>query len=175
MAKKSVFDGMYIVPPSSAEELVPFEQHVLPQALAGDYEALTRVFFVCSEAVKHRWPLPPELAEFVAAGLRAMADGERPDDAWPVQRRRGQKNTSLAYNQAGTRAFKVEMKRQEGLTYEAAVLRVAEEECVSQHTVEAAWKKHHHKITRGPNGELSMWTGPDAVEEASGTGATTGG
>jgi hypothetical protein len=88
-----------------------------------------------------------------------MADGADPHEAWHVQRKRGQKNTSLAYQQATQRAFMVEMARQEGATYESAVNLVAERECVSTHTVERAWKTHHHKVVKRADGSLEMFTG----------------
>jgi hypothetical protein len=159
-SKKSAYDNV-VLSPLTPDALRGIEEIVLPQALAGDYEAFTRVAFVCSEAIKGGYTLTPELSAFVSGGLRAMADGADPREAWHIRRKRGQKNTALAYTQATHRAFLVEKARQKGATYEEAVNLVAEEECVSTHTVERAWKAHHHKIEKYTDGTIKgMFTGP---------------
>jgi hypothetical protein len=158
-SRKSVYDDV-VLSPLTPDVLLRIEEIVLPQALAGDYEAFTRVAFVCSEAIKGGYVLTPALTAFVSGGLRAMADGADPREAWHIERKRGQKNTSLAYMQATQRAFLVEMARQEGATYEEAVNLVAEREYVSTHTVERAWKAHHHKIVKRADGSMGMFTGP---------------
>lgn len=158
MAKKSVFEDVYMQ--VSPEGLQAFEQAVLPQALAGDYEALTRVWYVCSEAMRQGLMPPPGLIAYMSDGLRAMADGTDSREAWQVKRKRGEKDTSLAYWNATHRAFFVEMKRADGATYEEAVNQVAKAECVSTDTVELAWKKHHRKIIKDADGRMRMPTGP---------------
>jgi hypothetical protein len=158
MAKKSVFDGVYL--DVSQEAMLNFEQTVLPQALAGDYEALTRVFFVCSKAIEQGQAPTPGLAAFMSDGLRAMAGGTEPGEAWHVQRKRGEKNTALAYANATRRTYLVELKRADGATYEEAVDQVAKAEHVSNHTVEHAWKTHHKKVVKREDGQMVMWTGP---------------
>jgi hypothetical protein len=154
-ARKSVYDDL-VLSPLTPDVLRGVEQLVLPQALAGDYEALTRVAFVCSEAIKGGCVLTPALTAFVAGGLRAMADGADPREAWHIRRKRGQKNTALAHTLAVTRAVLVEMARQDGVTYEAAINLVAERQCVSTHTVERAWKAHSRKIIKHADGRLEM-------------------
>lgn len=158
-SRKSVYDNV-VLSPLTPDALRQFEEIVLPQALAGDYAALTRVFFVCSEAMKQECALTPALTRFVFNGLRAMADGTDPQEAWHIRRKRGQKNTALAYDQATRRALLVEIARQEGATYETAVNLVAERECVSTHTVERAWKAHHHKISKRADGSLWLFAAP---------------
>ena len=163
-SKKSVYDDVVLSPLTPAA-LRGIEELVLPQALAGDYEAFTRVAFVCSEAIRQGCPLTPALGTFVVDGLRAMADGVDPGEAWHIRRKRGQKNTALAYERATHYAFSVELARRDGATYEDAVNLVAERESVSTHTVERGWKMHHHKIIKREDGSLGMFTGPVAGED----------
>lgn len=57
-SRKSVYDNVALSP-LTPEALRGIEEIVWPQALAGDYAALTRVCFVCSEAILARLPSTP--------------------------------------------------------------------------------------------------------------------
>lgn len=154
--KKSVYRDIGYITPLTTDALVHFEDIVLPQALAGDYEALTRVLFICSQAIEQQCPLSPGLAKFMAAALLDMAEGKDANEAWQVRRKCGQKDTRLSTLQAEDRAFRVAMARQDGMTHEQAVEEVARQTCVSMDTVQSAWKRYRKRIEKHPEGGLIM-------------------
>ena len=140
------------------DTLLGVERYLLPRAANGEYEAVSTLLFILSEAIRQAAPLTPKLSLFLAGALREIADGGDPQKALKIRRKRGEKDTRIAVRKNVELAYFVaDFRRKHAgqkISVEDAIAEVAENRGVPEETVKAAWRDYRNNVELREGGAL---------------------
>ena len=129
------------------EILLEAEALLLPKVIEGDYKRITQFLSILSASIKQGVPLTPKLADFLSTALREIAEGEDPQSAFKINRKRGEKDTLRALEKDVLLAANVaRLKIVKNISIPNAIADTACSLKVSKETVKAAWKKYKQQI-----------------------------
>lgn len=141
---------------ATPETLLWLEQDVLPKALNGDYEQVKMLLRVMSHAIEQGIPLPEKLAFFLTLALRNISQGEDPGKAFCIKRKRGERDTSAATEQAVLRVFEMKLilRDNPGMSVESARGIVSDAKNIPDETLKAAWRDYKDCVELKESGAI---------------------